>query len=251
MMNNELVSIIMPAYNAEKYIEEAIESVIEQTYETWELIVVDDASTDGTVAVVQECATKDSRINLIRLSKNGGVANARNVAIENAKGRFLAFLDSDDLWVRQKLEKQIRFMQKNDYVFTYHAYASFENDIKKCKVRKVPLKVDYNVYLRGNSTGSCLTTIVDRNIIKNICMPNEKHEDYICWLNILKEYDITAYGMQECLGYYRIGKKSVSSNKLKSAWWHWKVLRGQGLDIFTSIYDFCCYVFYGIKKRGM
>lgn len=251
-MNNELVSIIMPAYNAEKYIEEAIESVIEQTYETWELIVVDDASTDGTAAIAQAFADQDKRIRLIRLLANGGVANARNVAIKNAQGRYLAFLDSDDLWLPEKLEKQIRFMQDNGYVFTYHKYASFSNEnIVDLHFRSVPKKTDYKDYLKDNSTGSCLTTIVDRSIIKNVYMPNEKHEDYICWLNILKEYDITAYGMQECLGYYRIGKKSVSSNKLKSAWWHWKVLRGQGLDIFTSIYDFCCYVFYGIKKRGM
>lgn len=248
-MNNELVSIIMPAYNAEKYIEEAIESVIKQTYENWELLIVDDGSADSTVALVQKFVAKDSRIKLIHLSKNCGVANARNVAIENAQGRYLAFLDSDDLWLAEKLEKQISFMQKNGYVFTFHKYASFESNIKQCKIRNVPLNVDYNDYLKDNSTGSCLTTVVDRSIIKHIYMPNEKHEDYICWLNVLKEYKCVAYGIQECLGYYRIGKKSVSSNKIKSAYWHWLVLRGQGLDLLTSIKCFIAYVYYSICKR--
>lgn len=248
MMNNELVSIIMPAYNAEKYIEEAIESVIEQTYETWELIVVDDASTDGTAAIAQECATKDSRINLIRLVKNGGVANARNVAIENAKGRFLAFLDSDDLWLSEKLERQLSFMREKNCAFSFHSYRHFSEKEVSNKLVSIPEVMCYEDALCGNYIG-CLTVCLDRTKLKPFTMPRERHEDYITWLNILKDNGICAYGLQEGLARYRIGNGgTVSSNKLKSAWWTWLVIRGQGIGFGKACWCMVSYVKKNLAK---
>lgn len=248
-MIDDLVSIIMPAYNAEKYIEEAIQSVLKQTYTNWELIIVNDCSTDKTEQIIKEYQ-EDQRIKLYSLLKNKGVANARNVALKKAAGRYVAFLDSDDIWLPEKLEKQIGFMKKNNYVFTYHNYRTVKvgnNDLGK--IFNVPLKIDYEEFLKGNNTGSCLSTCIDRKVIGHIWMPEEKHEDYICWLNIFRKYRIKGYGMNECLAYYRVGKKSVSSNKVKSAYWTWKVYRdSQKLTIMESMRCFGYYVIGGISK---
>lgn len=251
-MIDDLVSIIMPAYNAEKYIEEAIQSVLKQTYTNWELVIVNDCSTDKTEQIIKKYQEQDQRIKLYSLPKNQGVANARNAAIENAFGRYIAFLDSDDIWLPEKLEKQIMFMRINDYLFTFHDYRTIRViDKRFSKVIKVPIKVDYKELLKGNNTGSCLSTCIDRAVIKEIYMPNEKHEDYICWLNILKNYSIVGYGMNECLAYYRVGKKSVSSNKIKSAYWTWHVYRkSQRLSILKSIYYMFFYIKNGLKKRS-
>lgn len=251
-MIDDLVSIIMPAYNAEKYIEEAIQSVLKQTYTNWELIITDDKSTDDTEKIIKKYQDQDKRIKLYALSKNQGVANARNIAIQNAEGRYIAFLDSDDMWLPEKLERQIRFMKKNGYLFTFHDYRTIRVvDKRFSKVIKVPLKVDYKELLKGNSTGSCLSTCIDRVVIKEIYMPNKKHEDYICWLNILKKYSIVGYGMNECLAYYRVGEKSVSSNKVKSAYWTWNVYRkSQRLSILQSMYYMFFYMKNGLKKRS-
>lgn len=251
-MKNNLVSIIMPAYNAEKYIGEAIESVIAQTYKDWELVIVDDCSKDKTAEIAQSYVTKDSRIKLYKLKQNKGVANARNVAMEKAQGQYIVFLDSDDMWLPEKLAKQIEFMRENGYVFTYHDFRTFNiNNDTLGKILHVPKQVDYNEFLKGNNTGSCLTTIIDRKVIDKIYMPDKKHEDYICWLDIFKQYKVTGYGLNECLGYYRIGKESRSSNKLKSALWTWKVYReSQELGVFSALKYMVFYIFNAIKKRS-
>ena len=246
---NNLVSIITPAYNAEKYIKDTIESVIAQTYVNWELIIVDDASKDNTVNIIKIYQKKDRRIKLIPLNENQGVANARNTAIENAQGQYIAFLDADDFWEKEKLSKQIKFMQNNKIAFSYHAYRLFDLSNQKQKTILVPEKLNYKELLKGNTTGSCLTICIDRNVVKNIYFPQKKHEDYICWLNILKQYDIEAYGFNEVLGTYRIGKKSISSNKLRSAYWNWKVYRdSQKLSIIQSLYYMYFYMLNGLRK---
>ena len=246
-----LVSVIMPSYNSKKYIRQAIESVLSQTYKYLELIVVDDYSSDNTVDIVKEYIRTDNRIVLICLEKNSGPAIARNCAIAKARGRYIAFLDSDDYWTENKLEIQINFMVKNNCYFSYHDFA-YLNEKKHNMVTyvKVPSALDYYELLKGNSTGSCLTTCLDRKIIKKIHMSNEKHEVYICWLNILREYKINAFGINECLGFYRIGKQSVSSNKIKSAFWTWKVYRNsQQLSLILSFYYFFMYAIKAINKR--
>ena len=181
-MIDDLVSIIMPAYNAEKYIAEAIESVLKQTYTNWELIIVNDCSTDATEQIIKKYQKQDYRIKLYSLLNNQGVANARNTAIQNTRGRYLAFLDSDDMWLPEKLEKQLAFMQANNYVFTYHDYRTIMvKDNTLGKIIHVPIKVNYEKLLKGNSTGSCLSTCIDRNVVTEVYMPNDKHEDIICW----------------------------------------------------------------------
>lgn len=249
-MTDDLVSIIMPAYNAEQYIAEAIESVLKQTYTNWELIIVNDCSTDATEQFAKKYQEQDKRIKLHSLPENKGVANARNIALQNAVGRYIAFLDSDDMWLPKKLEKQLDFMKVNNYVFTYHDYRTIKAvDNTLGKIFNVPINIDYKKFLKGNNTGSCLSTCIDRKVIDQIYMPNEKHEDYICWLNIFRRYRITGYGINECLAYYRIGKKSVSSNKLKSAIWTWKVYReSQNLSILESICCFSYYIIGGVFK---
>ena len=212
---DDLVSIITPAYNAAAYIAETIESVLAQTYPNWEMLIVNDCSKDNTAEIVQSYAKKDKRIKLINLKQNSGAAVARNTAIQNAKGRYIAFLDSDDLWKKEKLQKQIQFMQKNGYAFTYTSYEHFKETKENVHNQvQVPKNLNYNQALKGNQIG-CLTVMLDRKQIQNIHFTTQKHEDYILWLNILKQ-GITAYGMQESLALYRTGNnKSISGNKLQ------------------------------------
>lgn len=248
-IEEELCSVIMPAYNSEKYIDEAIESVIRQTYKNWELIIVNDASTDDTEKIIKSYQEKDKRIKLISLAENQGVANARNMAIQIAEGRYIAFLDADDYWEKEKLQEQIKFMKKNKISFSYHDYKLFNIANNKEKQIKVPSQLNYNELLKGNTTGSCLTVCIDRKIVDKICFPKERHEDYICWLNILKNYDIEGYGLNKTLGTYRIGKKSISSNKLQSAVWNWQVYRkSQKFSALKSVYYMSFYIVNGLKK---
>ena len=248
-MIDDLVSIIMPAYNAEKYIEEAIQSVLKQTYTNWELIIVNDNSADDTEKIIKKYQGEDKRIKLHSLPKNQGVANARNTAIQNARGRYLAFLDSDDMWLPEKVEKQIRFMRENYYVFTYHQYRRFTNIDLLGNVVNIPSKLNYKEALKGNSIG-CLTVCIDKSKIKPFLMPQQRHEDYITWLNILKENKVVAYGLQDDLARYRIGtKESVSANKFKSAIWTWNIYRdSQKLTIMESMRCFGYYLIGGISK---
>ena len=241
----------MPAYNAEKYIEEAIQSVLKQTYTNWELIIVNDCSNDKTEQIIKKYREQDERIKVHSLSENHGVANARNIALQNAVGRYIAFLDSDDIWLHEKLEKQIDFMKVNNYVFTYHQYRHFASSDKVGEIVKIPSQLDYKDALKGNSIG-CLTVCLDKSKIKPFIMPAQRHEDYIAWLNILKENEIAAYGLQRDLGRYRVDSKdSVSTNKLKSAVWTWKVYRdSQLLSVLKSVYYMCFYITSGIKKRS-
>lgn len=248
-IEEELCSVIMPAYNSEKYIDEAIESVIRQTYKNWELIIVNDASTDDTEKIIKSYQEKDKRIKLISLSENQGVANARNTAVKNSIGRYIAFLDSDDYWEEEKLQEQIKFMKNRKIAFSYHDYKLLNTVNNKEKLIKVPLKLNYNELLKGNTTGSCLTVCIDRKIVDKIYFPKEKHEDYICWLNILKKYYIEGYGLNKILGTYRIGKKSISSNKLQSAVWNWQVYRkNQNISVLKTIYYMSFYIVNGLKK---
>lgn len=247
---DDLVSIITPAYNAAAYIAETIESVLNQTYQNWEMLIVNDCSKDNTAEIVQSYAAKDKRIKLINLKQNGGAAAARNTAIKNAKGRYIAFLDSDDLWKKEKLQKQIQFMQQNEYAFTYISYEHFketkENIQNQVQIQK---SLNYQQALKGNQIG-CLTVMVDKKQIPNIHFTTQKHEDYILWLNILKQ-GITAYGIQESLALYRTGNsKSISGNKMQSALWTWKVYReSQKLSVVKSMYYMLFYVVNGIKKH--
>lgn len=246
-----LVSIITPAYNAAAYIAETIESVLAQTYQNWEMLIVNDCSKDNTAEIVQSYAAKDKRIKIINLKQNSGVAVARNTAIQNAKGRYIAFLDSDDLWQKEKLKKQIEFMQQNGYVFTFTGYEHFKETKENIQNKvQIPKSLNYQQALKGNKVG-CLTVMLDRKQIPNIYFTTQKHEDYIIWLNILKQ-GITAYGIQESLALYRTGNsKSISGNKLQSAMWTWKVYRdSQKLSVVKSMYYMLFYTVSGLRKHS-
>ncbi|QDK43239.1 glycosyltransferase family 2 protein [Bacteriovorax stolpii] len=236
-MENNLVSIITPAYGTEHFIAETIESVIAQTYPHWELLIVDDCSPDNLSSIVKNYAEKDTRVKYLKMPKNGGPANARNLALEAAKGRYIAFLDSDDLWEPQKLELQIRFMQKNQVAFSYTDYLRIQTDGTPYSFyNKCPSKMEYSDLLK-NTAISTLTVILDKKEIPNIQMsPGWGYDDYVLWLTITKQ-GIPAYGLNSCLAKYRIMTQSVSSNKSRAIKWVWRIYREhEGFNFFKSLF---------------
>jgi len=209
-----LVSIITPSFNSKNYIGKTIESVISQEYQDWEMIIVDDFSTDDSVVFIEEYCEKDARIKLISLPENKGPGIVRNIAIKEAKGRYIAFLDSDDLWTPNKLQKQILFMEQGDLPFTYTQYYEFSDQTGKIlSLVKSPRKVDYKKILKNGYIG-CLTVIYDTEKLGKRYMPEiRKRQDWSLWINILSDIDY-ALGIQEPLAYYRVGNSSISQNKL-------------------------------------
>lgn len=249
MSNRHLVSVITPAYNCEKFIAETIESVIQQSYSNWEMIIVNDKSIDRTREIINTYVKQDSRIRLIDLEQNSGAAVARNVALENAKGRFIAFLDSDDRWKKNKLEKQIQFMINNNYGFTFTAYEYIIDDNnKKSKLFKVPRSLNYSQALKNTVVG-CLTVVIDKSIIGDFRMPLVRRgQDNLTWLMILKKGYI-AYGLDESLAEYRRVEGSLSNNKfkaLKRQWFNYKNIIK--LPLYKCLYYYCFYVFNNVKK---
>lgn len=245
--NTPSVSIIMPAYNSRSTIRESIQSVIGQTFTDWELLIIDDCSPESMKDIAE--SFHDKRIRYIHLLKNSGVAVARNTGITQAKGRYIAFLDSDDLWLPEKLAKQIQFMERNHYAFTYTWYRQFVTDpSQSIRLVKTKASVDYRSLLHGNDIG-CLTVMIDRQQIPHIEMPGSYHEDYITWLNILKE-GIKAYSLPQDLARYRVSKQSLSGDKKKSLTWTWKVYReSQDLSLLEASWYMACYIVGGIKKH--
>lgn len=248
-MDSMLVSIITPMYNAEKYIGDTIQSVLDQTYTNWEMIIIDDASTDQSAKIVARFTSLDSRIRYYLQASNSGVANARNVAISKARGRYLAFLDSDDLWKPQKLENQLHYMQKTGVAFCYSACQIIDkNGQSTGKVRRVPKMLSYEKLLHGNEI-PCLTVMIDRLQVKNIYMPSIRHEDYAAWLDILRT-GVIAYGLPEELAYYREAGGSLSGNKIKAIGWTWKIYREYlKLGLVKSTRCFIGYLWNAVKKR--
>jgi teichuronic acid biosynthesis glycosyltransferase TuaG len=246
---SDLVSIIMPAYNAGKYIKHSIESVIKQDYPNWELIIVDDCSNDNTKEIVELYSSVDGRVKIISLNNNGGIAKARNIAINHSNGRYIAFLDSDDLWYSDKLTKQILFMKRNNYPFTFTSYEIVgDKGVKTNKIIQASPEVDYRTLLKGNSIG-CLTVIIDKDYYQNINMPMIKHEDYATWLQLLKRGE-SAYGINQVLAQYRKTDNSVSSNKLKALTWTWNIYRSnQKLSVFKCVLCTFSYSINSFKKH--
>lgn len=246
--NNYLISIITPSYNSEKYISKTIDSVLFQTYQNWEMIVVDDVSPDNSNKIIEEYCKKDNRINLIKLEQNSGAAVARNRAIKEAKGRYIAFLDADDMWKPNKLGKQIEFMRKNNYAFTYTAYEKIDENGLVFGEIGVPLKVSYNQLLKTCVIG-CLTAVYDTNKLGKVYMPtNTKREDFATWLNILKKVDF-AYGIKQNLSQYRVYKSQSSNKKVKMAKENWKLYREiEKLNLLKACYYFSHYAVRGVLR---
>ncbi|MFH6934085.1 glycosyltransferase family 2 protein [Flavobacterium sp. FlaQc-30] len=212
---NDLVSILMPTFNAEKFIKAAIESVQKQTYENWEMILVDDASTDETVKIIDDFAQKDSRIKLFQLETNSGNGFARNKALEKASGKYIAFLDADDLWLSTKLEKQIQFLKANNLPFTFSFYDCIDNNGNNLNRRvQTPIPLTYKQLFFCNYVGN-LTAIYDADFFGKIKLESsQKRQDWRLWLTILKQIK-TAEAVPESLAFYRIRKDSISSSKFK------------------------------------
>lgn len=251
MTMNHIVSIIMPAHNAVKTITKSIESVLAQTYRDWELLVIDDCSTDDTISVVIAYAKKDRRIKLLKTDKSVGKPfYPRNVGIENAKGRYIAFLDSDDIWLPSKLENQIPlFEEKNiSIVFSfYEKFTSEQSDNVKCRIVKSPSFVTYKSALYGNPIGN-LTGMYDTKKVGKIFYEDLGHEDYVLWLMILKKGFI-AKNTNTVEARYRVTEKSVSSNKFKAASWTWIIYRKKlGLNFVKSLFCYSIYMIKGILK---
>lgn len=238
----------MPAFNAENNIAESILSVMNQTYENWELLITDDCSTDSTEEIVRSLMRQDSRIFYFKNSLNSGPAVSRNNSIINAKGRFIAFLDSDDAWVQDKLERQISFMILNNYSFTYTDYWIVDENNNNLGARGIPTKVNYNNLLKTNYIG-CLTAIYDVSFIGKQLMPLlRKRQDYGLWLQILKKIPY-AYGVNEPLALYKVHKNSLSANKLDAAKYTWALYRKvERIGFLKSLFYFCNYSFRGFFR---
>ena len=246
---NELVSIITPCYNSEKFLDECISSVLNQTYQNWEMLIVDDNSSDNSSILINSYSKKDERIKPHYLNDNIGAAMARNKAISKAKGKYLAFLDSDDVWLPKKLEVQTNFMKKNNCSFVFSSYSVISDDEKSKYTISVPEKITYKRYLKNTIIG-CLTVVIDMTKFKKIEMPNlRSSHDMVLWLNLLKECEY-AYGIQQKLAIYRDHKSSNTSNKFKAAYDVWHVYREhEKLNLFFSVYNFVIYAINAIKKR--
>lgn len=236
------VSIITPAYNAALLISHAIESVQAQTFTDWEMLIVDDCSTDNTCDIVEHYALSDPRIHLIRQSENGGPAKARNTALKAASGRYIAFLDSDDLWLPEKLERQLVFMAEKDAAISYTLYRRF-TDNKDQPGRVISLPESFNYLQLLKNTGiACLTVMIDTKITGPLEMQFVRHEDYALWLELLKR-GLVAQGLMEDLARYRIAKTSVSGNKLRSVSWVWRIYRD--VEKLSLLYASWCLLNYG------
>ena len=270
-----IISIIMPAYNSSKTIEESIKSVINQSYKDWELVIVDDCSKDGTVDLVNKIKEKheDLNIKLYRNPENKGVAFSRNFGVKMAEGNIIAFLDSDDLWTRDKLEKQMKLMEilqnfddkpltdsvYNDDVYNEKSGRSVllytgsdfitSKDVKLGYTLRVPKKIGRKELQKQNII-SCSSVLASKELLMKHVFPiidDPIHEDFVVWIEILKEIPY-AYGIDEPLLIYRISDSSKSSRKSKAAVMNWNTYRYVGMGILESIYYMVCYTIRGLKK---
>lgn len=232
----KLVSIIMPAYNSGKYISESIASVREQSYINWELIIVDDCSSDNTIEIVKKFQEKDHRILLFTLTVNSGAAKARNIAIKKASGVYLAFLDSDDYWDTDKLSDQIAFMEGNGYTFTCTTYSKVNEAGNKAGNNVVPKLVSNYRDVLENSPGNS-TVIYNCIVLGKFYSPDiRRRNDFVMWLQVIKAAK-KLYGIQKAYTFYRVREDSLSKKKFKLLKYQWRVYREyEKLPILYSIY---------------
>ena len=234
--STDLVSIVMPAYNCEEFIGTALDSLIQQTYVNWEVNIVDDCSTDNTLDIIASYSRKDERIKYVQLEVNSGAAVARNKSVALAQGKYIAFLDSDDVWFPEKLEKQIAFMSENEYTFTCTAYNKIdENDASLNQVIATSFVRNYDGLLKncpGNST-----VMYDASKLGKFQIPDiRKRNDYLMWINIIKKSGYI-YGLNEPLASHRIRTGSISRNKFSLIKYHWHIYRNlEKLSVLKSCY---------------
>lgn len=246
-----LISIITPVYNSADLIQSTIDSIQQQTYPQWELILVNDASQDDSLAICQTYADADERIKVIDLPVNQGAAVARNTGLEQAQGEYIAFVDSDDVWAPEKLERQLKFMQEHHYGFTYTGLArmNLSGEIIQDSV-PIPLKTSYRQLLK-NTAIACSTVMINRQIVGDFRMPNlRRGQDTATWLMLMRERNIEAYGLDKVLNYYRQVPGSISSNRWTALKRTWHLYRNvEKLPLFQAIYYFIWYGFNAVRRR--
>ncbi len=229
MIKEDLVSIVMPTYNSAKFVEESIESIIHQTYPNWELIITDDNSSDETRSILQRYASEYKNIKIFLLYTNSGAGYCRNNSIKHAQGRYIAFCDSDDCWMPEKLERQLAFMHENDCCLCYSSYYTCNEQSEIIGVVKVPPKLTLRDMKHDNKIG-CLTGIYDTTKFGKFYMPPiRKRQDWAMFLNILRKCEV-AYGITDELAYYRILNSSISRNK--------HTLLKYNAEVYSSIFGY-------------
>ncbi len=243
---DNLVSIIMPAYNALPTIDASIQSILNQTYPNWELIITDDGSQDGTRSYLE--VINDPRIKVFFNHKNSGVAQTRNHCLNHASGRYVAFLDADDLWTTKKLEIQLSQMIQKKAYFSASSYAIIDqNGTSLHRYLFVTNDITLDEMLRGSKIG-CLTVMIDRSVTGDFTMPNVRHEDYVTWINLMLKHG-SILGIKEVLAEYRTFGESVSSNKLQTAGWQYDIYRKYyNYSHLKSMYYFIHYGINGMIK---
>lgn len=251
MQDSKLVSIITPLYNNDIYIEETIKSVLSQTYQHWEMIIIDDHSTDCSLNIALMYSKMDKRIKVFKNEKNLGTCVTRNIAIEKANGRYIAFLDSDDTWDSVKLEKQLRFMVDNNFYFTYTDYNVIDSEGELLNIsRFAPNKITYKSMLWQNRIG-CLTVIYDANVIGKVYNINNRMivDDYAMWLRVLRRTD--GFCLRENLANYRVLNNSLSSKKMSLVKKNYNVYRiSEGMSLIKSCYYIVLFMVIYLTKKG-
>lgn len=245
------VSVITPAFNAELYLEQTVKSVQAQTYTDWEMIIVDDCSADDTYALAKKFEIDDLRIKVLQNERNYGVAATRNKALDAATGEYIAFLDSDDLWLPHKLDKQVQFMDTGKYVLTYTNYKKFDSstgDLIQKVIRAPATMTAKKIY--GDTSIGCLTVMINRDRSGPFHMPPLDHtEDNITWQEILARGH-TAYRLDEVLSLYREGNQSLTNAKKSAAKQQWNTYRKYyNFSIPKSTFYFAQYAFHAVKKH--
>ena len=246
---NGLVSIITPSYNSAKHIAETIQSVQNQSYTNWEMIIVDDCSSDNTEEIVKKIQQSDTRVHFLKLDKNSGSGIARNKGIEQATGDYMTFIDSDDIWFPDFIKNSIEAIQTSKTPFVFSSYKRSNEELEFIYSDFiVPQKVTYTDILKSNSI-SCLTAFLDIKILGKKYMPKiRKRQDMGLWLQYLKEIPC-AYGIQQTQAIYRIRENSLSRNKLNLLKYQWEFYRDvEKLNIFQSLYYMLHWMYRGFMK---
>ena len=250
MEKNQLVTVIMPSYNCGKFVDNTIYSVQAQTYQNWELLFVDDYSKDDSVQKVMALAAADSRIKVFKNSKNSGAAVSRNKALKEAKGRWIAFLDSDDLWEPTKLERQIEFMEKNKYAFSYTRYSEIDEDGRELGTIIGGPKHISKQGMYAYCWPGCLTVMYDANKIGLVQIADiKKNNDYAIWLKVCRKAD--CYLLDDCLAKYRHRTGSISNHGyLALIKWHYKLFHdAEGMNMLASSLMTVVNMFFGVMKK--
>ena len=251
VLNQTNVDIILPNYNSSLYIEETLDSIINQSFKNWKLLIVDDSSNDNTKNILKKYDS-NNKIKIIWLKKNKGAGFCRNLAIRNSKSEYVAFIDSDDIWEKDKLLRQLTFMIKNKYHFTYTNYNSFRYDNKKIDSKEIkPAKYfTFKKFTRDTSIATS-TMIIKRSVIGSIKFSNTKIcEDYFFKCQILKKTN-HAYCLLENLVKYRIRKNSLQSNKIRNLYWIWYINKNYNqLNFFKNIMSLLCITLNSLRKYG-